>query len=314
MYSERGSLHEVLYLWGLLIIGVSSVYFGSANDFELLAVARAAQGFGGGVCFAGGTAWLTGVGRASERGAMLGLAWGGMTIGTVVGPVVGAVAAESGPGWLYGGIGLAFFLIGGVALTVRLKPPAMLGDGGDAAIQVGQGKLWIPLGLLVCPALVIGVLNVLVPLIASDHDGTSLVTTVAFLGAAVIGGLFSPLVGQISDRFGPSRVIRIGMVVSAVTALGFAGTTNLVLLAVLTVVYLGIANVLSSVPAVAAASSIGSRGGLASLGAAIAIIFAVFETAGASYCGSDPRPVWRSPPVCGSSGRSFPVLGACEPA
>lgn len=135
--------------------------------------------------------------------------------------------------------------------------------------------------MLVCPALVIGVLNVLVPLIASDHDGTSLVTTVAFLGAAVIGGLFSPLVGQISDRFGPSRVIRIGMVVSAVTALGFAVTTNLVLLAVLTVVYLGIANVLSSVPAVAAASSIGSRGGLASVGAAIAIIFAVFETAGA---------------------------------
>lgn len=268
-------------LFGLVIIGVSSVCFGIAQNFEVLLTARAAQGFGGGICFAGGTAWLTAAGPASKRGALLGFAWGGMTIGSVLGPAVGSLAGEVGVGWLYGGIGFLFLLFGGVATTIRLKPAATQEIDGDAGNEARRGKLQTPLGLLIAPALAIGILNALVPLLADERHGTNLVTTVAFLGAAVMGGISSPLVGLMADRLGARAVIRIGLMVSGVSALGLALTTNLLALVILSVLYLGMANIFCSVPAVAAASSIGSRRGLASVGAAIAAIFAIFETVGA---------------------------------
>jgi MFS family permease len=272
---------RVIYLCGLALIGVSSACFGTSEQFEVLVLARAVQGFGAGICFAGGTAWLTGTGRASERGAMLGLAWGGLTLGSVLGPAVGALAAAAGATSLYRGIGLIFLVLAGAALTIRVSPSEPERTEACQAVDAARGSLWIPLVLLVSPALVIGALNVLVPMIVDGHRGSTLVTTVIFLTAAVIGGISSPLVGRLGDRTGPSKIACVGFVLSAITASGLAVLHGLVALAACTVVYLGIANILCSVPAIAAASSVGLRRGQASVGAAVAMAFAIFETVGA---------------------------------
>jgi MFS family permease len=90
------------------------------------------------------------------------------------------------------------------------RPPrVLLGD------RVFQASVWIPF----VTALAFGVIEVLLPLRLDDLGAGALAIGAAFLAAALVEAVISPLAGRHADRSGVRAVIRTGCLI-AVVALG----------------------------------------------------------------------------------------------
>ncbi|HXV96364.1 MAG TPA: MFS transporter [Gaiellaceae bacterium] len=209
---------------GLALMAVASVGFGFAGSASELGLARLAQGFGSAISWAGALAWLVAGTPRERRGEMLGTAIGAAIFGALLGPAVGAVAEATGPR-------PAFVAVAGVSVALivwALRTPAVASEPQSPRALLGAvrqplilGALW----LMVLPALLFGVLAVLVPLELGDAGWSAAAIAGLFIGAAAIEMVVAPLLGRFSDRRGrllPLRLAAAGAV--AVTAgLALAG-------------------------------------------------------------------------------------------
>ena len=152
---------------GLLLMAVASAGFGFAGSAATLGIARLAQGVGSALSWAGALAWLVAGTPRERRGEMLGTAIGAAIFGALLGPAVGAFAEGVGPPPAFVAVGAA-----GVALAVwalRTPPVATEPQSPRALLAAMRqplllGALW----LMVLPALLFGVVAVLVPLELGD--------------------------------------------------------------------------------------------------------------------------------------------------
>lgn len=210
-------------LGGLVLVTAASVAVALAGSFELLVVARFAQGFGSSVTWAGALAWLALETPRERRGAALGTAMGAAVFGALLGPVVGAVGSVVG-------LRAAFCAIAGVTtilavVATRFAPaPAETQPVRTVFRALRERELLLGLWLMTIPALLFGTLNVLGPL-ALDARG---------FGAVAIGGLWvaaaavemglNPWLGRVSDRVGTAAPIRAALLASTVVSLALAFT------------------------------------------------------------------------------------------
>jgi MFS family permease len=199
-------------LSGLCLMSGATLVFGFGTSIVVLDVARFAQGVGGACTWSGTMAWLAAGTPVNRRGTALGVAFAASVSGALLGPVVGAVASETGTGPAFAAATFA-----GVCLMVasfRVATP-LRGESQSLRSAMGalrdlgvSGGLW-----LTCLAgMSFGVVNVLVPLRLSALGASAIVIAGAFLGAAALEACLSPLVGRLADRRGRLAPVKLSLV------------------------------------------------------------------------------------------------------
>jgi MFS family permease len=227
---------------GLLMLVVSTVAFGWLNSAPGLDLARFMEGVGGACSWAGGIAWLVAATPVERRGAVIGNALALAIGGSLFGPAIGAVASAAGRPALF-----TVLAMSGLALTafVRTVPDQTesSGQGVAAVIKVmGRPPLVRAMWLMVLPAMVSGVVNVLAPLQLHKLGAGAGAIGATFLVGAGLEAIVSAWVGHLSDRHGRLLPMRLGLVGTAVTVGCFTlpGTAlELSLLVMLVCVVLG---------------------------------------------------------------------------
>jgi MFS family permease len=220
-------------LVGVSITAAASFGFAFADDAWTLGAARLFQGIGSALSWAGALAWLVAAAPRERRGQLIGTTMGAAVFGALLGPVVGAIATVAGVGATFAGIGV---LGAGLAAWVAATPgvpaqPQAMSELFRRADRRLAGGMW----LLVLPALLFGVVAVLVPLRLHDGGWGGVAIGAVFLVTAGIETLLNPLLGRFTDRRGRLLPIRVALVASAVVSVSFAVATSPPMVAALVV-------------------------------------------------------------------------------
>jgi MFS family permease len=210
-------------LIGITLMGLASLAFGFAGDAWTLGVARFSQGVGGSLAWAGALTWLIAASPVTRRGEVLGTAIGSAIFGALFGPAIGALATHVGPREVFVGLAAVTLVLG--AWTLRTPGAAAekpLPGAIGRALRVPEVRqaLW----LMGVPALVFGVVGVLIPLKLDQAGWSATAIAVAWVVSAAIEMVIAPLIGRISDRRGrllPLRVALMGAV-GVLVAFAFA--------------------------------------------------------------------------------------------
>lgn len=254
-----GPKHAVL--GGLALMTVSSLGFALGGSLWVAMVSRLFQGVGSAFSWAGGLAWLISAAPRERRGQLLGTAMGAAVFGALLGPVLGALAGLIGtrPAFLLvsaAGAGL----IGWAAPTSGAVREHQTMRDGIATLR--DPRLAAGLWLIVMPALLFGVLIVLVPLRLNRFGWGTIAIGAVFLATTAIETVLNPLLGRLTDRSGTLRPVRAALLGSVLisVALAWAGRPALIVPLVL---LSGIAYGAFYTPALALISTGAERAGLA---------------------------------------------------
>jgi MFS family permease len=206
---------------GLAVVSVSSLAFGFAEDAWSLGAARFAQGLGGSLSWAAALTWLIAGTPRARRGEMLGTAIGSAIFGALLGPAIGALAHQVGARPAF--VGLAALVAALAAWATRI-PPAEAEPPRPGAIRraVREPQLLGALWLMTIPALVFGIVGVLVPLELDAAGWTAAAIAAAWIASAGIEMFIAPLIGRVSDRRGRLLPLRAGLAGAVVVLIAFA--------------------------------------------------------------------------------------------
>ena len=214
-------------MFGLILIMLSSIAAGTANNYAWLILARIVQGIGSALYVTSATTWVAQVAAGESRGRYMSLYSGLIFAGASFGPTIGGYTAVhfglSAPFFAY-----AVFAFIGLMCTLPLKETA------DSA-QTTQSKMRIkdvlsvlsngPFMLVNCAVLALfflraGLRSTLVPLYASlnlglSEDKIGILLTVA----AVATSLCTFPSGFLSDKVGRKKPIMACLFLSGIAAL-----------------------------------------------------------------------------------------------
>lgn len=223
--SRLGPRHAVL--GGIALTAAASLGFALAGNVWVLGAARLLQGVGSAFSWAGALAWLIASAPRERRGELIGTTMGAAVFGALLGPVLGAIATVAGVRATFLGVGaVGVALIAWVLSTPGAEPqPQRL-----SALRRSDGRLLGGLWLLVLPALLFGVLVVLVPLKLHAEGWSGVAIGAVFLGTAALEVALNPLLGRFTDRRGrlvPVRLALLGSVAVSV-ALAWADAAGVV--------------------------------------------------------------------------------------
>jgi MFS family permease len=221
-------------LAGVTLTAAASLAFGLAGDGWTLGAARLAQGVGSALSWAGALTWLVAAAPRERRGALIGTTMGAAVFGALLGPVVGAIASVATVRATFIGISvLGIALAVWVALTPGVEAhPQPLSTLVRRADRRLLGGMW----LLVLPALLFGVLSVLVPLKLHDRGWGGVAIGAVFLVTAGIETLLNPLLGRFTDRRGRLLPVRLTLLSATAVSLALAWADAAPLVAALVLV------------------------------------------------------------------------------
>ncbi len=228
-------------LAGLVILAVASFGFAAADGPWALGAARFVQGFASTTTWAGALAWLTVASPRERRGELIGIAFGAAVFGAIVGPMFGAIAHELSIRASFGAVGLAALGLAawaGAHRAPRAEEESHASFGRAFRDPGFLGGLWLNM----LPALLFGLILVLVPLRLDAAGWSALAIGTVFFGAGLLEAAANPLLGRFSDRRGRLLPVRVALVASTGVALAFAvarGPLAVTVLAVLAAVAFG---------------------------------------------------------------------------
>jgi MFS family permease len=221
-------------LAGLVLMTVASLGFALAANVWALGASRFFQGIGSSFSWAGGLAWVIAIAPRERRGALLGTAMGAAVFGALLGPVLGALAGVVGTRAAFLGVTLAgAVLVGWAAATPGAAPERQALQGGRATLR--EPSLLVGFWLILLPALLFGVLIVLVPLDLNRHGWGSVAIGALFVVTTAVETVLNPLLGRLTDRQGWLRPVRAALVGSIVVSVALAWATQPALIAALVV-------------------------------------------------------------------------------
>jgi MFS family permease len=221
-------------LTGLILMTAASLGFALAGNVWALGASRLFQGIGSSFSWAGGLAWVIASAPRDRRGALLGTAMGAAVFGALLGPVLGALAGAIGTRAAFLGVTVAgAVLVGWAAATPGVTPERQTLRRGLAALR--ESSILAGLWLILLPALLFGVLIVLVPLDLSHHGWGTVAIGALFVVTTAVETVLNPLLGRLTDRQGWMRPVRAALVGSIVVSVGLAWATQPGLIAALVV-------------------------------------------------------------------------------
>jgi MFS family permease len=206
---------------GLILLAFASFGFAAAEGPWALGLARFVQGASSTITWAGAFAWLTVAAPRDRRGELIGTAFGAAVFGAILGPMFGAVADAVSVRVSFAAVGGVAALLAAAAATRPSSPPQERSPGsigrafGDRSFI---GGLW----LNTLPAILFGVIVVLVPLQLDEGGFTPLAIGAVFLLAGLLETVVNPFLGRFSDRRGRLLPIRVALAASVVVAIAFA--------------------------------------------------------------------------------------------
>lgn len=217
LVSRRGP--RTMLVVGLLTMAVSCGLFGLATTGPALIGFRFLQGVGGILAWASAMTWAQAVAPEDRRGEVGGTVLGLAVIGSILGPVIGALASVTGTTPVFVGLGLVFAAIAVVA--ARLPAPSVTGSPGwrHALGLLRDHRLRLGIWLLSLGGIVAGAINTLAPLTLADIGMTATGTSVVFLVMAAAAAVTSPRVGARADRHGRAVVAVVVLVAGAAASL-----------------------------------------------------------------------------------------------
>ena len=217
---------------GLLLLSVSSFAFAAANSALALGGARFVQGIASTATWAGALAWISITAPSTRRGEVIGTAFGAAIFGAVLGPAFGGLAD-------FAGVGLAFTTVGAVTLgfaaLASLARPANRENASLAGLRRAfrdrrfVGGLWLNM----LPAMLFGLLIVLIPLALDDAGWGTFAIAAVFFGSGLVEVVLNPMLGRFSDKVGRLLPIRAALGASVVVAVALAVSSRAAILALL---------------------------------------------------------------------------------
>jgi MFS family permease len=206
-------------LFGVGLTAVTSLAFALASDVWMLGTARLLQGIGSAFSWSGALAWLVAAAPRERRGAYIGATMGAAVFGALLGPVLGAVATVVGVRAAFIGVsGLGIVLGAWVLATPGVEPQPQSLSALRRADRRLVGGLW----LLLLPALLMGVLDVLVPLQLHAQGWGGVAIGAIFLATAGVEMVLNPLLGRFTDTHGLLLPVRLALFGSVVVSFAFA--------------------------------------------------------------------------------------------
>jgi MFS family permease len=221
-------------LGGLVLMSIASVGFAVAGDVWTLGASRLLQGIGSVFSWAGGLAWLISAAPRERRGELLGGAMGAAVFGALLGPALGGAAGAVGARWSFvvvAVLGLALLAAAAATEGTPAEPQSL----ARARKALTEPRFAAGLWLITLPALLFGVLVVLVPLRLGDFGWGAIAIGAVFLATTALEVVLNPMIGRYSDRRGrlqPVRMALIGSVIVSI-ALALAGRPELIVVLVL---------------------------------------------------------------------------------
>ena len=220
-------------LGGVALTAVASLAFALSHDVWMLGAARLLQGIGSAFSWSGALAWLVAAAPRERRGALIGATMGAAVFGALLGPVLGAVATVAGVRATFVGVSVLGIVLGAwVLATPGVQPQPQPLSALRRADRRLLGGLW----LLVLPALLFGVLAVLVPLTLHARGWGGVAIGAVFLATAAVEVVLNPLIGRFSDTHGILLPVRLALLGSIVVSLAFALADSAPLVAALVLV------------------------------------------------------------------------------
>jgi MFS family permease len=209
-------------IWGLLLLGVSSLAFGLVHEIDLLDAARFTQGIAGALIWAGALTWLITSSPEESRGRVIGTALGTAVAGALLGPVIGAVAASVGTGPVFGSvlvISLALAFAASRLPEVRTPERQNLGEVVATLFSkpIFNGALFVAV-----PSVMFGAIEVLVPLRIDSLGGGHGVIAAGFIAGAALEAVLAPMAGRLSDRVGRRMPYVSGLTICAIAMVAVA--------------------------------------------------------------------------------------------
>jgi MFS family permease len=206
---------------GLVLLAFASFAFAAADGPWALGLARLVQGASSTITWAGAFAWLTVAAPRDRRGELIGTAFGAAVFGAILGPMFGAVADAVSVRISFAAVGGIAALLAVAAATRPTSPPQTHTAGAVSRAFADRsflGGLWLNM----LPAILFGVLVVLVPLQLDEGGFTPFAIGAVFLLAGLLETVVNPFLGRFSDRRGRLLPIRIALAASVVVAIAFA--------------------------------------------------------------------------------------------
>jgi predicted MFS family arabinose efflux permease len=258
--------------------------------FAGLLIGRFLLGFGSGLAFGGGIRLLvkTAPGRES---LFFGLGFGMLSVGTAVGPLIGALALEWGSDLVHNILAGLFMLC--LLALASLHAARSSGNGNDVKPEtntapfrlLGRSEFLVALAPMVVPALAIGILFTLVPLIL-DANGNQAWVAGTFAVSAVVGAGSSVAAGHFLGRVAAGRMSLLALGASVVLFAVLSFHEGAVVVALATIGILGVTNQAVVVAAGEQLRRACDRLRVADVSATfVPLVFAVFETVGAVLSG-----------------------------
>lgn len=223
--SRMGPRRTVIY--GLLLLGVSSVVFGFADEIFLLDGARFIQGIAGALIWSGALTWLITAAPEENRGSVIGTALGTAVAGALLGPALGAIAGSVGTAPVFSSVLLITILLSIAASRLpETRAPEEQNLREVFATLVSRPVLEAA-AFVAVPSVMFGAIEVLVPLRIDELGGGHGVIAAGFIVGAALEACLAPLAGRISDRIGRRLPYVSGLTICAAAMIGVAVAASL---------------------------------------------------------------------------------------
>jgi MFS family permease len=227
--SRLGPRRTVIF--GLLLLGFSSLVFGFADQIVLLDATRFVQGISGALIWSGALTWLISTAPEEKRGSVVGTALGTAVAGALLGPALGAIAGSIGTEPVFSSVLVITVLLSIAAARLpETRAPERQTLREVMATLVSRPVLEAG-AFVAVPSVMFGAIEVLVPLRIDSLGGGHGLIAAGFITGAGLEAMLAPLSGRLSDRVGRRIPYVAGLTICALgmVAIAAVGTLELVI-------------------------------------------------------------------------------------